>query len=268
VTCRIDLFAASSLAVQTHFHIINKRTGNRVREQMIDEETGDIVDKEQKGRGYEIRKGRYVEITDDEIEAIRLESTHTIDIESFVARSEIDDRYLDRPYYVAPGDRVGAQAFAVIRDAMARKNKVALGRVVLSNREHMIALEPLGKGILGTTLRYDYEVRPEADYFSNIPAARLDRETVRLADHILASKTAEFNPAAFKDRYETALRSLLERKAAGKKVARAKEPERPSNVIDLMDALRGSLSRKRQAPHSASHRGKRQTSRRRNAANS
>ena len=224
VTCPVELFPAVSSAEQTHFHIINAKTGNRVHEQLIDDETGKVVEKEDKGRGYEISKGRYVAIDDEELAAVKLESTHTIEIDSFVPRSEIDNRYLDRPYYVVPADEVGSEAFAVIRDAMRNKGRVALARVVMGHREHMIALEPLDKGILGTTLRYHYEVRDEKEYFADIPTPRIDKEMVRLAEHILDSKAAHFDPSKFKDRYENALKALLKRKAAGKTIEAPKPP--------------------------------------------
>jgi Ku protein len=242
VTCPVELFPASSLAEQTHFHVINKKTGNRVHEQMIDNETGKVVSKDEKGRGYEVSKGRYVEIEEEELAGVKLESTHTIDIDSFVPRSEIDNRYLNKPYYVVAEEKVGAEAFAVIRDAMTNKDRVALARVVLGRREHVIALEPLGKGILGTTLRYDYEVRDQHDYFSKIPAARTDKEMVELAEHILDMKAAHFDPTDFRDRYETALKALVKRKAAGEKIEEREPPPKPDNVVSLMDALRRSLS--------------------------
>jgi hypothetical protein len=139
--------------------MINKETGNRLKQQMVDAETGDVVEGEQKARGYELKKGEYVEVDKDELEAVQIESTHTIDIDSFVPVEEIDKRYIDRPYYIAPDGKAGADAFAVIRDAMKNKGRVAVARIVLTNREHIIAIEPLGKGLLGTTLRYPYEVR-------------------------------------------------------------------------------------------------------------
>jgi DNA end-binding protein Ku len=152
VTCPIELFPATSQSEKTHFHQINTATGHRLRQQMVDEETGKVVDKEAKGRGYEVSKGRYVEIDEDELQAVEIESTHTVEIDSFVPLAEIDKRYLDRPYYIVPDGKVGTEAFVVIRDAMKDKDRVALARIVMANREHIIALEPLGKGILGTTL--------------------------------------------------------------------------------------------------------------------
>ena len=183
VTCPIELYPASSQAEKTHFHQINKKTSNRLRQQMVDEDTGRVVEGDDKGRGYELSKGRYVEIEEDELKAVEIESTSTVDIDRFVPRSEIDKRYLDKPYYIAPAGKTGAEAFAVIRDAMKDKDRVALARIVMAHREHIIALEPLGKGLLGTTLRYDYEVRDEKDYLQGIPQPRIARDMVKLAEH-------------------------------------------------------------------------------------
>src|SRR6476660_9891351 len=157
VTCPIALYPASSQAEKTHFHQINRKTGNRLRQQMVDEVSGKVVDKDDKSRGYEVSKGKYVEIEPEEIKAIQVESTHTLDIEKFVPIDEIDRRYFDRPYYIVPEGKAGEEAFAVIRDAMKDKDRVALARIVLTNREHVMAIEPMGKGLLGTTLRYPYE---------------------------------------------------------------------------------------------------------------
>ena len=164
VTCPVALYPASTIAEKTRFHMINKETGNRLKQQMVDAETGDVVESDQKGRGYEVNKGEYVQIEKEELEAVQIESNHTIDIDSFVPRDEIDKRYLDHPYYIAPDGKAGIDAFAVIRDAMKDQDRVALARIVLTNREHIMAIEPFGKGLLGTTLRYAYEVRDEDDY--------------------------------------------------------------------------------------------------------
>jgi DNA end-binding protein Ku len=246
VTCPIALYPASTQADKTHFHQINTRTGHRLKQQMEDEQTGRVVDKEHKGRGYELSKGRYVQIEEDELNAVKIESTHTIEIDDFVPADDLDERYLDKPYYIIPTGKAGADAFVVIRDAMKRKDKVALARVVLSNREHVIALKPLGKGLLGTTLRYPYELRDEDDYFDDIPSARVSKDMVDLAEHLLDTKAAKFNPDKFKDKYETALRTLVKRKASGKKIeVPESREEEDSNVIDLMDALKQSLGHKR-----------------------
>ena len=149
VTCPIALYPASTQAERTHFHQINTKSGHRLRQQMVDEQTGRVVDKDHKGRGYELSKGNYVEIDEEELDAVKLESTHTIEIDDFVPAEDIDERYLDKPYYIVPNGKAGVDAFVVIRDAMKRKDKVALARVVLSNREHVIALEAAGQRIVG-----------------------------------------------------------------------------------------------------------------------
>jgi Ku protein len=244
VSCPIALYPATTSAEKTHFHQINKRTGHRLQQQMVDSETGRVVDKEHKGRGYELSKGRYVEVEEEELDAVQIESTHTIDIDEFVPKEEIDERYLDRPYYIAPDGKTGADAFAVIRDAMKKKDKVALGRIVLTNREHVIQLKPLGKGLLGTTLRYPYQLRDEKPYFKDIPTPRVTKEMVDLATHILDSKTAKFDPEKFEDKYETALKKLIKRKAAGKTIEVPEREEPTEEAANLMDALRQSLGRR------------------------
>jgi DNA end-binding protein Ku len=266
VTCPVELFPATSQAEKTHFHQINTRTGNRLRQQMVDEETGRVVDKEHKGRGYELGNGRYVPIEEEELDAVEIESTHTVDIESFVPREQIDKRYLDKPYYIAPNGKAGVEAFAVIRDAMKDKDRVALSRIVIAHREHIMALEPLGKGILGTTLRYDYEVREETPYFADVPSPRISKEMVKLAEHILDTKAGRFDARNFKDQYELALRRLVKRKAAGKKIGAPEPPPARDNVIDLMEALRQSIKGGRGAHKSGAARRKRSAKRRKKAA--
>lgn len=241
VTCPVVLYPAATTVEKTKFHMINRDTGNRLKQQMIDAETGDVVEKDQKARGYEISKGEYIEIEKDELEAVQIESNHTIDIDTFVPRDEIDRRYLNNPYYIAPDGKAGADAFAVIRDAMKDQDRVALARIVLTNREHVIAIEPLGKGLLGTTLRYPYELRDETDYFEDIKSPKISKDMIELATHILDSKASHFDPKTFKDEYETALKTLVKRKAAGKPIKVAAKDEKPDNVINLMDALKASL---------------------------
>lgn len=242
VTCPIALHPASSQTDKNHFHQINRKTGNRLRQQMVDEETGRVVDKDDKGRGYEISKGKYVEIEPEEIRAVQVESTHTLDIEKFVPIDEIDRRYFDRPYYIVPDGRAGEEAFAV--DAMKDKGRVALARIVLTNREHVMAIEPFGKIMLGTILRYDYEVRDEKELARSVPSPKIPNEMISLASHILDTKAGHFDPSDFKDEFELQLRKLVKRKAAGKTIEAPEQEERPSNVIDLMDALRQSLARR------------------------
>jgi DNA end-binding protein Ku len=263
VSCPVVLYPASTTVEKTRFHMINKETGNRLKQQMVDAETGDVIESDQKGRGYELSKGEYVEVEKEELEAVQVESNHTIDIDSFVPAAEIDKRYLNHPYYIAPDGKAGVDAFAVIRDAMKDKDRVALARIVLSNREHVIAIEPLGKGLLGTTLRYPYELRDEHEYFDDIKNPKISKDMIELATHILDSKAAHFDPSKFKDEYENALKTLVKRKAAGKPVKVVEREERPDNVINLMDALRQSLKGKAPAQRSshASSRTSRRTSR-------
>jgi DNA end-binding protein Ku len=241
VSCPIALYPAASSAERVSFNRINKKTGNRLKQQLVDSETGEPVDKEDVGRGYEIAKGQYIQVEDEEIENIKIESTHTIDIDSFVPRAEIDDRYLDSPYYIAPTDQVGQEAFSVIRDAIREKGMIALGRVVLTRREHVIMLEAFEKGLLGTTLRYAYEVRDVAGYFEDIPDLKLPGEMKELASHIVKSKSSHFDPTSFQDHYENALVELLRSKQAGRVVEPAKGEPAPQRVINLMDALRASI---------------------------
>ena len=238
VSCPVLLYPASTSVEKTRFHMINKETGNRLKQQMVDAETGDVVESDQKGRGYELKKGEYVEIDKDELEAVQIESNHTIDIDSFVPKDEIDKRYLNHPYYIAPDGKAGIDAFAVIRDAMKDQDRVALARIVLTNREHVIAIEPLGKGLLGTTLRYPYELRDEDEYFDDIKNPKISKDMIELAGHILETKAAHFDPSKFKDEYEDALKALVRRKASGKPIKAAEREEKPDNVVSLMDALK------------------------------
>src|SRR5882757_4542212 len=247
VSCPVLLYPASTSVDKTRFHMINKETGNRLKQQMVDAETGDVVESDQKGRGYELKKGEYVEVDKEELEAVQIESNHTIDIDGFVPRDEIDERYINTPYYIAPDGKAGIDAFAVIRDAMKNKGRVALARIVLTNREHIIAIEPLGKGVLGITLRYPYEVRDEDEYFDDIRNPKISKDMIELASHILDSKAGHFDLSKYKDEYENALKTLVKRKAAGKPVKVAEREQKPSNVVSLMDALQQSLKGKGRA---------------------
>ena len=265
VTCPVALYPASTAVAKTRFHMINIETGNRLKQQMVDAETGDVVEGDQKGRGYELSKGKYVEIDKEELDAVQIESNHTIDIDSFVPKDEIDQRYLNHPYYIAPDGKAGVDAFAVIRDAMKDQDRIALARIVLTNREHVIAIEPFGKGLLGTTLRYPYELRDADDYFDGIKNPKISKDMIELAGHILDTKAAHFDPSKFKDEYEDALHKLVKRKAAGKTIEAAEPEERPSNVINLMDALKRSLKERRGAKSSSRSSARRQRSHRRPA---
>jgi len=244
VSCPVALYPASTSVEKTRFHMINKETGNRLKQQMVDAETGDVVESDQKGRGYELSKGKYVEIEKEELEAVQIESNHTIEIDSFVPRDEIDKRYYNNPYYIVPDGKAAIDAFTVIRDAMKDEDRVALARIVLTNREHVVAIEPLGKGLLATTLRYPYELRDEDEYFDSIKSPKVTKDMVELAGHILQKMSAHFDPSKFKDEYETALKALVRRKASGKTIEMPEREEKPDNVVNLMDALKASLKGK------------------------
>jgi DNA end-binding protein Ku len=242
VSCPIAVYSAVASGERIAFRQINKATGNRLRQQLIDEETKEPVEAADKGRGYEVSKGVYVDVDDEELDAIALESSHTIDIESFVPTSQIDERYLENPYYLVPNDKVGQEAFAVIRDAMRGKDMAALGRVVLAKRERVMMLQPWGKGLMGTTLRYPYEVRDAALYFDDLPDIDIPKEMLSLAEHILETKRSDFEPEAFVDRYEEALVEMLRSKQAGMPAPKASSTPQPANVVNLFDALRRSLA--------------------------
>jgi DNA end-binding protein Ku len=240
VTCPIALFPATSESEKISFNQINRKTGHRIKYQKIDAETGDEVPSEDIIKGYKVDTDSYLEITKDELENIALESTRTIDIDEFVPRSEIDDLYLVRPYYIVPDGKVGHDAFAVIRETIRSLDTVAIARVVLTNREHVIALEARDKGLVGMLLRYPYEVRDAAEYFDDIQDVKITKDMMDLAKHIVEQKAGHFQPAKFEDHYEAALQELLTKKKNGQPLAAAKK-EAPSNVVNLMDALRASL---------------------------
>ncbi len=248
VSCSIGVNPATSSSERVSFRQINKQTGNRLRQQMVDEVTREPVESEDKGRGYEVDKGVFIQVEDDEIEALQVESSHTVEIDSFVPAAQIDKRFYDSPYYVFPNDNVGQEAFAVIRDAMKGRGVVALGRIVLNKRERVMALEPFGKGLLGTTLHYAYEVRDAADYFDDIADVKISGEMLKLAQHIMEGKSGEFEPSEFKDHYETALVEMLQQKQAGFKPPKGKEKPAAPNVVNLMDALRQSIAAGRRTP--------------------
>ena len=240
VSCSVSMFPATTTADRIHFNILNRATGNRVRYEVVDAETGEPVEKDDRVKGYAVAGRNYVLLEDDELDQVALESTHTLDIESFVDRAEVDGLFLDESHYLVPGDDVGLEAFAVIRKAMEKENLVGLARVVLHRRERLLMLQPRGRGLLATALRYRNEVRDESDYLDDIPNTRVPGDMLDLAVHILKSKVGTFAPDTFEDRYETALKKLIAAKRAGKELPSAPEPKE-SNVIDLMEALRRSV---------------------------
>ena len=211
VSCPIQLFPATSEREKVSFNQINAETGNRIRYRKVDEHSGEEVEQQNIVKAYQVEKGHYIEISDEELEAVALESKKTIEIDEFVPRSEIDELYYMRPYYIVPDGDVGQEAFAVIRESIAKMDKVAIGRVVLTTREHVIAMEPRGKGLMGTLLRYPYEVRDEKEYFDDIPNIKVKKDMLDLAQHIVETKSGHFEPESFEDHYEAALRELIEK---------------------------------------------------------
>jgi DNA end-binding protein Ku len=240
VSCPIALFPATTEREKISFHQINKETGNRVRYRKVDAETGDEVPNDNIIKGYEVAKGEYIELDPEELEAVAIESKRTLEIEQFVPKEDIDELYLRDPYYIVPDGDVGQQAFAVIRDAIHKEGVVALGKVVFTTREHVIALEPRDNGMVGVTLRYPYEVRQAKDYFDVIEDEKVSKDMLDLAVHIVESKKGEFEPEKFEDEYENALKEVLRKKQKGERIERPKEPAR-TNVVNLMEALRQSV---------------------------
>jgi DNA end-binding protein Ku len=240
VQCPVALYPATTESEKIRFNQINEKTGNRIRYLKVDAESGEEVDNEDIVKGFEVAKGEYVLLSDEELESVALESKHIIEIDEFVPKSEIDDLYHIRPYYIAPDGNAGEDAFVVIRDIIARMDRVALGRIVITNREHVMALESRGKGLMGMLLRYPYEVRKADDFFDQIPDVKLPKDMFDLAEHIVKTKSGHFHPEKFQDHYENALRELINKKQKGERI----EPEtraKPTNVVNLMDALRRSV---------------------------
>ena len=260
VQCPIALYPATTEREKIHFHQINRKTGHRIRYMKVDAETGRQVDPDDIVMGYEASKGEYIEATDEELEAIALESRHIIDIDEFVPKEEIDDLYRMRPYYLAPNGDAGEDAFAVIRDSIERMGRVALARVVLTSREHVMAIEPRGKGLMGMLLHYPYEIVDADDIFDDIGNVKLSKDMLELAEHIVKTKSGHFQPDKFEDHYESALRELIRRKQKGETIEPEKR-EQPSNVVNLMDALRRSVQAERRPP--ARSRGRRAAAERR-----
>src|SRR3954451_16938158 len=251
VTCPVALYPATSDTAKVSFNQINRKTGHRIKYLKVDAETGDEVTSEDIVKGYKVDTDTYIEVTKDELDEIALDSTHTIEIDEFVPKTDIDNRYLIRPYYLVPDGKVGHDAFAVIRETIRSMDKVAIGRVVLTNREHIIALEPLGSGLMGTLLGYLYEVRGEKDYFDDIQDVKLTKDMLDLAKHIVEKKSGAFEPELFEDYYETALIDLINKKRSGAPIAAKAAPKTGGNVINLMDALKKSIANEKDASPAA-----------------
>lgn len=239
VTCPVALYTATNSGSDVHFNLINPKTNNRIKMITTDPDTGPI-ERSQLVKGYEVSKGEYILLTDEEIKSVKLESTKTIEIERFVPGEDIDRLYWDNPYYLAPDGKMAQEAFGVIRTALEKSGQIALGRVVMATRERIVALEPRGKGILAYTIRSDAEVRKPDEIFAGISDAAADPAMISIAEKIIEQQEGPFDPSQFVDRYEEALKALIEDKKKGHKPARVSEPE-DTNVVDLMAALRASL---------------------------
>jgi DNA end-binding protein Ku len=242
VTCPVALYTATNSAGDVHFNLINPKTNNRIKMITTDPDTGPI-ERSELVKGYEVSKGEYILLTQEEINSVKLESTKTIEIERFVPGDEIDRLYWDNPYFLAPDGKLAQEAFGVIRTAMEKSGQIALGRVVIGTRERILALEPRDKGILAYTIRTDAEVRKPDEIFGGITDKAADPAMIAIAEKIIEQQEGPFDPTQFVDRYEEALKALIEDKKKGHKPAKVAEPE-DTNVVDLMSALRASLAAK------------------------
>lgn len=243
VSCPIKVMPAVTTASRTRFHNIIRGTDRRVEMRAHDAETGEELEREELVKGYEAEKGRFVTVTDEELEAFEVESSRTLDLDIFVPTDEVDRIYYDDSYYLAPDGPVADETFRVVREAIAREKVIGIGRFVIANRERVVALQPRGKGLMMTTLRPAAEVRKPAEAFEDVSEKKSDPKMVELAGDIIEKMTGKFDPAQFEDRYETALRKLVEAKAKGRRPPAAKEGREPAPVIDLMAALKKSLQR-------------------------
>src|SRR5436305_6076246 len=241
VTCPVALYPATSDSEKISFNQINKKTGHRIKYVKVDADTGEEVSNDEITKGFKVDTDTYIEVSKEELENIALESTRTIDINEFVPKQDIDPRYLIRPYYLRPDGKVGHDAFAVIRETIRSMDMVAIGTVVLTSREHIIGLEPMGKGLMGNLLRYPSEVRDENEYFDDIQDVKVTKDMLDLAKHIVEQKTGEFEPENFEDHYEEALTELINAKRQGKTIGKKPRPS-GENVVDLMAALKQSIA--------------------------
>jgi len=242
VTCAVELTNATTHSEKVSFRILNRHTGNTVRRQYVDSVTGKPVSDKDEVKGYDLGGDEFLLIEEKDLDRVQIESSHTLSLDGFVRKSDIEQVYLDTPYYLTPADKVSVEAFAVIRDALAEKGMAGLARIVLYRRERPVLIEPLGAGMLLTTLRYDSTVRRGDDVFDEVKASDPDDEMVDLATDIIDRKMGRFDPSKFEDRYEEALLDLIKAKKAGRKPPKAPKAVKPSNVVNLFDALKKSLA--------------------------
>jgi DNA end-binding protein Ku len=259
VTCPVGLYTASSTSDRIAFHTINRKTGNRVRRAFIDSETGDPVERDEQVKGYEIENGGYVVLEPDEVAAAVPDSDKTMRIEAFIPCREIDTVYFDKPYYLSP-DRMGTEAFVLLREGMRDANVAAIARSVLFRRLRTLLIRPHGDGMIATTLNFDYEVRSSEEAFEELPDLKIEGEMLELAEHIIATKQGSFDPAATDDRYEAAVAELVKAKIEGRALPKKKKAPAASSASDLLEALRQSAGAKsanktRKAPQHARRQG-------------
>lgn len=243
VTCAVELSGATTNAEKVSFRTLNRKTGNAVRRQYIDSESGKPVDEKNEVRGFEIEKDEFLLIEDEDIEAVQIESSHTLALDSFVDKSQVDPVYIEKPYYLTPADKVSEEAFAVIRQALESKKMAGLARIVLYQRERPCMIEPFGKGMLLTTLRYGDTVRSADEAYDDLDKVEVEEDMLDLAMRVIERKKGKFDPAKLEDRYGQAVIALIKsKKKSGRKAPARKAEDRPSNVINLFDALKKSLS--------------------------
>jgi len=239
VTCPVALYAAASASERIALHTVNRATGHRVQRQYVDAETGDPVEREDQVKGYEVAKDEFVVLEPDEIAAAVPHNDKMLNVSAFVDADAVDDVYFDRPYYLAPADRIGEEAFLLVREGLRANSVVAIARAVLFRRVRSVLIRPLDRGLAATTLNFDYEVRSAADVFAAVPKMRVKGEMLELAEHIIRTKRGEFDPKSFHDRYEAALAELVKAKLEGWAIEPPKRPK-PQPASDLLAALRES----------------------------
>ena len=244
VTCAVELSGATTQSEKVSFRTLNRETGNAVRRQYVDYESGKPVDEKNEVRGYEVEKDEFLLIEDEDIEAVQIESSHTLALDSFVDKAEVDPVYIEKPYYLTPADKVSEEAFAVIRQALETKKMAGLARIVLYQRERPCMIEPFGKGMLLTTLRYGDIVRSAEDAYDGLDKVKVDEDMLDLAMRVIDRKKGKFDPSKLEDRYGRAVLELIKstKKKGGRKAPAREAEDRPSNVINLFDALKKSLA--------------------------
>lgn len=258
VQCPVALYTAASTSDRITFHLLNRATGHRLRRQYVDSVSGRPVSSEEQVKGYEISRDDYIVLEEEEVAAVVPENNKTLTVQAFVKFGNIDRVFFDRPYYLAPSDRAGADAFNVIREAMQSRGVAALAQAVLFRRARFLLLHGYGAGMLASTLNYNYQVRSAKDAFADVPELKLEGEMLALAEHIIETKKGSFDPRAFTDRYETSLVDLVKAKMEGRTITPAPERQ-PNKVVNLMDALRESarLAQPNAAPESKAASGRR-----------